>query len=91
MRNLRHRRVSVGGDGITIELEVRSRLNSVREMHLFSSIEAMGNGGDVGDIIGDAGGDVGGDAGGGSGGETSKETVLVCDDVPFSCCPVELE
>ena len=69
-------------------------LNSVGEMLLFSSIEVMhrrDNGGDVGDIRGDAGGDVGGDAGGGSGGETSKETVLVCDDVPFSCCPVELE
>ena len=88
MRNLRHRRVSLGGDGITIKLGVRSMLNSVGEMHLFSS---MHNDGDVGNIGGDAGGDIGGDAGGEAGGETSKETVLVCDDVPFSCCPVELE
>ena len=77
MRNLRHRRVSLGGDGITIKLEVRSMLSSVGEMHRR----------DIGDDVGDVGGDAGGEAGG----EASKETVLLCDDVPFSCCPVELE
>ena len=78
MRNLRHRRVSLGGVGITIKLEVGSVLNSEDMLNSVRTDSA----GELHrrDIVGDVG-DFGGDAGGEAGGGTSMRTLIGQDDI----------